>query len=48
VSLFEDDHPNEKKLYHVVILHRGDDSKPLLKSEEIIGDIFKLKVYVDN
>jgi hypothetical protein len=29
-SIFEDDHPNHKNdLKHVVILHRGNDDKPV-------------------
>jgi hypothetical protein len=47
VSLFEDDHPNDKKLKHIVILHRGNDLAPLDKGNDIKGDLYHVKLYHD-
>lgn len=47
VSIFEDDHPNDQKLKHVVILHKGNDLTPLVKSEDIKGDLYHSKIYQD-
>jgi hypothetical protein len=42
ISVFEDDHPCPKNFYHVVVMHKGDDSIPIKRSEEIKGDIYSL------
>lgn len=33
---------------HVVILHKGNDTTPLAKGEDIKGDIYKVKIYQDD
>ena len=47
-SIFEDDHPCNNRLCHAVVTHKGSDSTPLIKGEEIKGDVFKLKIYRQN
>ena len=44
-SIFEDDHPCNNKLYHAVIIHKGNGATPLNKGADIKGDIYKLKIY---
>ena len=39
-SAFEDDHPCPKQQFHVVIYHKGDGIKPLIKPADIQGNIY--------
>lgn len=48
LSIFEDDHPCDNDLYHSVVAHKGSDATPLVKGEDIKGDIYKLKIYRQN
>jgi hypothetical protein len=42
MSIFEDDHPDQKNLHHIVFVHKQDDSQPLKKNEDIKGPIYEL------
>src|SRR5687768_8893175 len=45
ISIFEEDHPNNHGLINAIVTHKGDDSAPLNKPEDIQGDIYRLKFY---
>jgi hypothetical protein len=34
-SIFEDDHPCPNNLFHIAIMHKANDSKPMSKPEGI-------------
>ena len=41
ISIFEDDHPCDNNIYHMVILHKGKCDK-VVEKKEIHGDVFSL------
>ena len=47
ISIFEDDHPCENNIYHIVILHRGKGDV-LLDKKDIGGNIYSLKFYTSD
>ena len=44
ISIFEDDHPSDNQLYHLVILHRGRGDTPIDK-KDISGKIYSFEFY---
>jgi hypothetical protein len=44
LSFFEDNHPNTNGVYHLMIMHKGDDSKPFEKKPDILGDVYGFEI----
>ncbi len=42
-SFFEDNHPNTHNCYNLMIMHKGDDSKPFEKKPDILGDVYGME-----
>ena len=47
ISIFEDDHPCDNNIYHMVILHKGRGDN-VLEKKDIQGDIYSLKFYTSD
>lgn len=45
VSIMEEDHPNQNRILNAIITHKGEDSYPLSKPEDIQGDIYRHRFY---
>jgi hypothetical protein len=47
-SVFEDDHPCDNQLYHAVAYLKAEPAKPLTKTDDIQGDIYKVKNFTSH